>query len=124
MHVSLNWADFCWRLALFRIGSYHWRFGGFILLTTAALYSKIVMKLIGLKYITEYGNIWVFKQKQRLSIAMALFRDPDLLIFDEPTNGLDPIGVVDIRNILLRIHDIGKTIISAEIGRASCRERV
>ena len=80
MHVSLNWADFCWRLALLRIGSYHWCFGCFILLAAAALYSKIVMKLIGLKYITEYGNIWVFKQLCAVSAESIL--PYDILILE------------------------------------------
>lgn len=50
-------------------------------------------------------------QKQRLGFAMALFRDPKLLILDEPTNGLDPGGVIDFRNIILGLHEQGKTII-------------
>ncbi|HDH02766.1 MAG TPA: ABC transporter ATP-binding protein [Actinobacteria bacterium] len=48
--------------------------------------------------------------KQRLAIASALLRDPELLILDEPTNGLDPAGIVEIRNLLRRLGDEGKTV--------------
>lgn len=49
--------------------------------------------------------------KQRLGIAMAMFHNPDLLILDEPLNGLDPAGVHDIREVMLRLKDEGKTIL-------------
>lgn len=50
-------------------------------------------------------------QKRRLSVAMALFRDPELLILDEPFNGLDSLGVIGLRKLLLALHSEGKTII-------------
>ncbi len=51
--------------------------------------------------------------KQRLAIATSLVSDPDILIFDEPTNGLDPQGIADIRKMIVDIAGMGKTIILA-----------
>jgi len=51
--------------------------------------------------------------KQRLAIASALLNDPTILILDEPTNGLDPMGIAEIRHIIKKIAADGKTIILA-----------
>ena len=48
--------------------------------------------------------------KQRLGVAIALLQDPDLLILDEPANGLDPAGIVEMRDLLRRLAAEGKTV--------------
>jgi len=49
--------------------------------------------------------------KQRLAIAATLLKQPDLLIFDEPTNGLDPAGIHEIRQTMRRLADEGRTVL-------------
>lgn len=51
--------------------------------------------------------------KQRLAIASCLLGDPEILILDEPTNGLDPVGIAEIRELIKKLHQQGKTIIMA-----------
>jgi ABC-type multidrug transport system ATPase subunit len=51
--------------------------------------------------------------KQRLAIGAALLGNPDVLVFDEPTNGLDPVGIAEIRSLIKDLSAKGKTIIMA-----------
>jgi ABC-2 type transport system ATP-binding protein len=48
--------------------------------------------------------------KQRLALAAALLKDPELLILDEPANGLDPAGMREVRHLLRRLADDGRTV--------------
>jgi ABC-type multidrug transport system ATPase subunit len=51
--------------------------------------------------------------KQRLAIASCLLGDPAVLVFDEPTNGLDPVGIAETRQLILDLSKAGKTILLA-----------
>ncbi len=72
-----------------------------------------VLEQVGLKG-REGDKVKTYSQgmKQRLGIAIALVHEPDLMILDEPTNGLDPQGIADIRELILSLsRDHGKTVL-------------
>jgi len=49
--------------------------------------------------------------KQRLALAVALMNNPQLLLFDEPSNGLDPVGIIQLRDLLKQLRDSGTAIV-------------
>lgn len=62
---------------------------------------------------TSKFSTYSLGMKQRLALAAAILGNPRLLIFDEPTNGLDPVGIAEIRMLITRLAEEGKTIIMA-----------
>jgi ABC-2 type transport system ATP-binding protein len=58
-------------------------------------------------------NTYSLGMKQRLAIASCLLGNPKVLVFDEPTNGLDPVGIAEIRDLMKTLYSEGKTIIMA-----------
>lgn len=58
-------------------------------------------------------NTYSLGMKQRLAIASTLLGNPDVLVFDEPANGLDPAGIAEIRELIKSLSKKGKTIIMA-----------
>jgi ABC-type multidrug transport system ATPase subunit len=77
--------------------------------------SKIMeqLELVGLQdRATSKVKTYSQGMKQRLGVAIALVHDPQLIILDEPTNGLDPQGIADIRNLILHLsHHMKKTVV-------------
>jgi ABC-type multidrug transport system ATPase subunit len=69
-----------------------------------------VLDEVGLAGRDKYCN-YSLGMKQRLAIAATLLKDPDLLIFDEPTNGLDPAGIHEIRTMMRSLARRGKTVL-------------
>lgn len=79
--------------------------------------SENIPRVLELVELTDRRNdpykTYSLGMKQRLAIASALLNDPTVLILDEPTNGLDPMGIAEIRGLIKRIASGGKTIILA-----------
>ena len=73
-----------------------------------------VLKKVNLHHRKEYKfSTYSLGMKQRLAIASCLLGNPDVLVFDEPTNGLDPVGIAEIRQLIKLLATEGKTIIMA-----------
>ena len=72
-----------------------------------------VLKIVGLENTGKKSTgKFSLGMKQRLSIAIALMHEPELLILDEPTNGLDPNGIIEMRELLKQLNkDLGMTIL-------------
>lgn len=69
------------------------------------------LTLVGLSaYKDRLQRQYSLGMKQRLGIAIALARQPQLLVLDEPTNGLDPAGIEEIRELLIHLADEGVTV--------------
>ncbi len=88
-------------------------YGGLFGLGGAKLAERIedLLKLVGMwdrrdRRVVNYSR----GMRQRVGVAQALINEPDLVFFDEPTAGLDPIGARDIREVILELRDRGKTV--------------
>jgi len=76
--------------------------------------SKIpeILEVVGLEAVgKKKAQNFSTGMKQRLGLGISLLHDPDILILDEPTNGLDPIGITELRATLRKLNESGKTIL-------------
>ncbi|GCE13620.1 ABC transporter ATP-binding protein [Tengunoibacter tsumagoiensis] len=73
---------------------------------------QTVLELVGLTG-REKDRVRTYSlgMKQRLGLAIALLQDPEVLILDEPANGLDPAGIVEMRDLMHRLSEAGKTVL-------------
>ncbi|MGZ3664214.1 MAG: ABC transporter ATP-binding protein [Ktedonobacterales bacterium] len=70
-----------------------------------------VLELVGLQNRQkDRVKTYSLGMKQRLGVAIALLQDPDLLVLDEPANGLDPAGIVEMRDLMRTLAAAGKTV--------------
>ncbi len=80
----------------------------------SSLLETRINETLGLVGMTEWRDMKVRKYSkgmmQRLGLAQALINDPDLIILDEPTDGVDPVGRKEIRDVLTHLKDRGKTV--------------
>ncbi len=86
-----------------------------LLATMSSIPASEVERVLGIVGLVERGDdsfaSYSLGMKQRLAIAAALLKDPDLLILDEPANGLDPAGIAEMRMLIRSIADQGKAVL-------------
>ena len=82
----------------------HLRFYNKLLGITDNSNVKEILELIGLKDNRKVTKKYSMGMKQRLAIGIALLGYPDFLLLDEPVNGLDPEGIVEVRNLLIKLN--------------------
>jgi ABC-2 type transport system ATP-binding protein len=71
------------------------------------LIEKVGLKADRKRILREYSK----GMRQRIGLAQALINDPDLIILDEPTSGLDPLGALWMKQLIVELKDMGKTVI-------------
>ncbi|HKV06417.1 MAG TPA: ABC transporter ATP-binding protein [Candidatus Acidoferrales bacterium] len=69
-----------------------------------------LLEMVGLAGVRKPAKAYSKGMQQRLGLAQALLNDPELLFLDEPTDGLDPLGRKEVRDLVIRLHSEGKTI--------------
>src|SRR2546423_14035166 len=98
-------------LYLYMSGRDNLRAVGFVLGGVPKERIDAVLELVGLRARQkDRVRTYSLGMKQRLGVAMALLQDPDVLILDEPANGLDPAGIVEMRDLMHRLASEGKTV--------------
>lgn len=70
-----------------------------------------VLKIVGLENTGKKSGKYSMGMKVRLGIALALLNRPEFLILDEPTNGLDPVGIQDLKNVIRNLAKEGVAIL-------------
>ena len=74
---------------------------------TAELIEQVGLTAAKRRQLKEYSK----GMTRRIGLAQALINDPDLILLDEPTSGLDPLGTRDMKDMILKLRDQGKTIV-------------
>ena len=74
---------------------------------TAELIEQVGLTYAKRRQLKEYSK----GMNRRIGLAQALINDPDLILLDEPTSGLDPLGTRDMKDMILKLRDQGKTIV-------------
>ena len=88
--------------------------GGLLGLSTGAISAQIgraVEQLQMQEFLDRPASDFSQGMKQRLALATAMMSDPQLLLLDEPSNGLDPIGIIQLRDLLKRLRDAGTAVV-------------